>query len=245
MVILTDQLRLSTSGVKEIASVLDGGIDAGSLVLIEGEAETGKSVLAQYLAYDAVCSLKSGAVYYTTDMSVKSLLIQMKSISLNMMDYFLTGQFQITPVQVFLGAGDNSRQLRRLLSHIRNLNPLFNLVLLDALTPLFRHNDPKIKLDFVAECKELCQAERSIILVIEPYVIDEQLAPRLLALADYHLTLKTEEAIMESEKQDRRIFKTLEVTKAHGAVRIIGGRVRFDVLPGTGIHIVPYQDFKV
>jgi archaellum biogenesis ATPase FlaH len=245
VVTMSSLKRLSTSGIKEIASVLGGGIYAGSLVFIEGEAETGKSVLSQHIASDAVSSLKGEAVYYTTQKTVTGLLTQMKSLSLNMVDYFLTNRFQVFPIRAASSLSDNRRQLQRLIDHIHALDERFNLVLLDSLTPLMRHNDPKVKIDFFYQCKELCKVERSIVLVANPHVIDQPLAPRLSALTDYHLKLKSEEIVIDSEKHDRQYVKLLEVTKAHGVERNFSGRVRFEVVPQEGIHVIPFQELKV
>jgi flagellar protein FlaH len=245
MVTLSSLKRLSTSGIKEIASVLGGGIYADSLVFIEGEAQTGKSVIAQYITYDAVATLKGEAVYYTTQKTVSGLVIQMKSLSLNVMDHLLIGRLQIYPILTSNNLTDNEKQLQRLIDHIACLPRQFNLVVVDSLTPLIRHNDPKMKLDIFHQCKELCRDERSIILSANPHVIDEQLVPRLFSLTDYHLQCKSEEAVMDPEKPERQIFKILEVAKAHGAERPIAGRVRFEVVPGKGLRIVPYQELKV
>lgn len=245
MVLLTSGNRLSTSGIKEVAAILGGGIYADSLIFAEGEAQTGKSVFAQQFAYDAAATLNGKIVYYTTQLSVRGLLRQMKSISCNMLDYFLTDRFQIYPIASSKKRLDNRLQLQRLLRHIYFLPEQFNMVIVDSLTPLIRHDTQKTKIDFLHHCKAMCRDGRSIIITANPYVIDEQLAPRLFSLVDYYFKFRTEEAVMDQEKQDRQIFKILEVAKAHGAERDYTNRIRFEVLPGSGIHIVPLQDLRV
>ncbi|MFC1983137.1 hypothetical protein ACFLV5_05095 [Chloroflexota bacterium] len=51
------------TGVKEIADVLGGGIKTGSLAIIEGESKSGKSVLTQHLARDALNSPQNTVAY--------------------------------------------------------------------------------------------------------------------------------------------------------------------------------------
>lgn len=245
MVSLGSVKRLSTSGIKEIAAVLGGGIYAGSLVLIEGEAGTGKSVLSQHLTRDTLASLTNGVVYYTTEKTVKGLLTQMNSISLNVVDYYLTNRLQVYPIRIPTSFADNVKQLQRLLSHISSLHKRFNLVVLDSLTPLMRHSNPKTKIDFVHQCKELCQIERSIIIVANPFVIEEQLVPRLFSLTDYHLMLKSEQVLFDADKKEYRIVKILEVAKAHGVERQVAKRIRFEILPQVGIHIIPFNELRV
>ena len=48
---MTTTSDATTTGMKEIAESLGGGIREGSLVMVEGEAKTGKSVICQYIAY--------------------------------------------------------------------------------------------------------------------------------------------------------------------------------------------------
>ncbi len=70
------------TGVKEIAEALGGGIREGSLVFIEGEAKSGKSVLSQYIAWGVLCSRESSVACYTTDGSAEALINQMDSLAL-------------------------------------------------------------------------------------------------------------------------------------------------------------------
>lgn len=236
--------KVTTSGVKEIAKALDGGIFANSLVMIEGETGTGKSVLSQYLAHDAIASPYNRAVYYTTEKTARGLLNQMKSLSLNAIDSFLTSRFQIYPLRI-TRFDDNGIQFRRLLHHISNLDKQFNLVVLDSVTPLLQHGKIKDKIDFIYQCKKLCKMGRSIVLIANPHVIEEQLLPRMLTLVDYHLALKAEEVLFDSDRKEHRMVKVLEIIKSHGVEHQIIKRVRFEVLPQMGIHMVPFNELKL
>ena len=48
-----------TTGVKDIAEALGGGIREQALIIIEGEASTGKSVLSQHIAYGVLNAKQS------------------------------------------------------------------------------------------------------------------------------------------------------------------------------------------
>ena len=68
-----------------------------TLTLVEGQPDSGKSVLTQQMVWG---SLKRGctAVVFTTENTVKSLVSQMQSLNLDIMDYFLLSRLWIYPI---------------------------------------------------------------------------------------------------------------------------------------------------
>jgi flagellar protein FlaH len=75
------------------------GIPVGSLALIEGSSGAGKSVLTQQIIRG---SLQDGflVTLFTTENSVKSLVSQMQSIDLDILDYLLLGKLKVYPVEL-------------------------------------------------------------------------------------------------------------------------------------------------
>ena len=86
--------QIVSTGNREIDKKLGGGIPLGSLVLLEGQSDAGKSVVAQHLTYGALSSGMSMA-YYTTENTVKSLMSQMNSLNLDVTDYFLSDRLRV------------------------------------------------------------------------------------------------------------------------------------------------------
>ena len=95
-----------TTGIKEISEALGGGIRQGSLVVIEGESKTGKSVLSQHLAHGTLRSREHSVVYYTAETNLDDLLEQMYSVSLDVRQDFATdrmlGHVEELPILVTL-----------------------------------------------------------------------------------------------------------------------------------------------
>ena len=89
--------RVISTGSAEIDKKMGGGIPEGSLILIEGSSNAGKSVVTQQLIYGA---LNSGfrCVLYTTENTPRSLFRQMSSLSLDILDFYLLGAFNVYPV---------------------------------------------------------------------------------------------------------------------------------------------------
>ena len=94
-----DKKNILSSGNDEIDKKLGEGIPLGSLVLIEGENDTGKSVLCQQMRYGGLNQLYRIA-YYSTENTIKSMLAQMDSLSLDISDFYAWGYFRIYPVHL-------------------------------------------------------------------------------------------------------------------------------------------------
>ena len=88
-----------STGNSEIDKKLGGGIPQSSMTLIEGESDSGKSVLTQQMIWG---SLYDGfqVVLYTTENTVKSFVRQMASLSLEISDFLLLGKLKVFPIAV-------------------------------------------------------------------------------------------------------------------------------------------------
>ena len=86
-----------STGNSEIDKKMGGGIPLGSMTLVEGESDSGKSVLSQQMIWG---SLYDGfaVVLYTTENTVKSFTRQMNSLSLDVSDFMLLGKLRVFPI---------------------------------------------------------------------------------------------------------------------------------------------------
>ena len=91
--------KVISTGNDELDKKMGGGIPLRTLTLVEGQPDSGKSVLTQQMLWG---SLKKGcsAVVFTTENSVKSLVTQMQSLNLDIMDYFLLSRLWIYPIDI-------------------------------------------------------------------------------------------------------------------------------------------------
>ena len=242
---MTTTMDSVTTGVREIADALGGGIREGSLVMIEGEAKTGKSVLSQYIAYGILNSKETSVAYYTIEYDGEGLIAQMESLSLDVKQDFVTDRFRVCP----LYTGDyikNSKEcLQQLINHISALPKRFQLVMVDSVTPLITRVDPVAKMDFLQVCKEMCQKDRSIVLVVDRHIYEGKALYRAHAMSDYYLKLRSQDAMLDPGQVDTRAIKILDVTKLAGADRQAQGDIRFEVKPRVGIQILPFVKVRV
>lgn len=227
-----------STGIRDVDEKLGGGIPVGSLTLIEGHSDAGKSVLSQHLAYGTLSDNQISVVYYTTENTVKSLITQMESLSLHTMDYFLTDRFRIYPLGLRSDVEDMEKPFHLLTEHLSNLPKEFKLVIVDSTTLLLAHSDVVPIIDFFSKCKNLCSEGRTILLVTHSYAFDEEILSRTRSLCDAHIKVKLEVV-------GDRLVKVMEVHKVRGAERTTGDIVSFEVEPKIGIRIIPFSRAKV
>ncbi len=221
-----------STGSHELDSKMGGGIPLGSLTLIEGTSGAGKSVLAQQLMWG---SLKGGfrLSSFTTENGVKSLVQQMRSLSLDITDFVLLRRLRIIPVEVS-GLGKNAPTA--LLGAMRSETGT-DIIVVDSLTALINGcTDPQV-LGFFEGAKRICANGTTVLIVLHSYGVTQDLLTRLRSLCDAHLRLSTEE-------MGQKLVHMLEVTKVRGADRTTGNIVSFDVEPGWGMRLIPVNKVK-
>ena len=234
----SDDQAISTisTGNVEIDKKLGGGIPIGSLTLIEGLSDAGKSVLSQQFAYGGLHS-DITAAYYTTENTVRSLLAQMSSLGLDVTDHFLVDLFRVYPLKLPSIEMDPKTIFTRLTRHFETRCGPFKIIIVDSLTNIVTHSKEATIIDFFIACKELCDEGRTIIIVVHSYAFDETMLIRIRSLCDAHLKLKMEEV-------GERLVKMLEVSKVRNAERTTGNIISFEVEPKMGMRIIPITKAK-
>ena len=225
-----------TTGSTEIDKKLGGGIPVGSLVLLEGQSDAGKSVLCQHFSHSTLND-KISVACYTTENTVKSLLSQMNSLNLNVTDYFLCDRLRIYPVEMTAEDADTGDAFDALKAHFESLPPRFELIIFDSLTGMVAHADDRGIIDFFAGCKKLCDQGRTIVTIVHSYAFADQMLIRVRSLCDAHL-------VMKIDQLGERLVKTMEVAKVRNADQSTGNVISFDVEPGIGMKIIPISKAK-
>lgn len=234
----TDSKAAIITGLPEVDEKLGGGIPLGSLCLIEGDSDAGKSVLCQHLTHGTLQSGQTSVAYYTTENSVRSLVTQMDSLSLYTLDYFLAGHLRIYPLSVHSELRSAKQPFTLLTSHFARLPKRCALVIVDSITLLVSHSDPVGIIDFFSRCKSLCERERTVILVAHSYAFEEEMLSRTRSLCDARFRLRLEQI-------GDRMVKLMEVLKVRGADRPTGDVVSFDIEPKVGIRIIPLAKARI
>ena len=225
-----------TTGSTEIDKKLGGGIPVGSLVLLEGQSDAGKSVLSQHFSHSTLTN-KLSVACYTTENTVKSLMSQMNSLNLDVTDYFLCDRLRIYPVEMTAEDSDTGEAFSKLMAHFASLPSRFELIIFDSLTGMVAHAEDRGLIDFFVACKKLCDEGRTIVAIVHSYAFNDQMLIRVRSLCDAHL-------VMKMDQLGERLVKTMEVAKVRNADQSTGNIISFDVEPGIGMKIIPISKAK-
>ena len=235
MIAEPDAKRSISTGNNELDKKMGGGIPTGSLTLIEGQSDAGKSVLVQQLAWGA---LQDGfrVLFYTTENTVRSLLAQMTDLGLDIEDYFLLGRISIYAVPQAFNEEQSVSIFQMLRQHIAQREEV-DLVIVDSLTSFVSHVDDKETLTFFTLCKDFCDRNKTVMFTMHSYAFSEQMFIRLRSICDAHMRLRVEEV-------GDQLVKALEVAKIRGAEKSTGNVISFEVEPGLGMRIIPITKAK-
>jgi len=226
------------TGKHELDKKIDDGIPLRSLTLIEGEHDSGKSVLTQQIVWGG---MKQGLNIdiISSETTARNFITQMEDMRLDISEYYAWGYLRLFPIVVpglDLEKEDMEELLQRLLVHIRE-SPA-QVIIIDSLTLFTEHTTNEIIIDFFNECKNLCDRGKTILVSLHPYAFDEDTLVRIRATCDIILTLKR--ALMGD-----KYLMVLEVVKIRGAHKTRENVVSFEIIPGAGMKIIPISVAKV
>ena len=234
-----------TTGVRDIAYALGGGIKENSLIIIEGEAKTGKSVFSQHIAYGILHSKGSAVAYYSSDYNSETLSAQMDSMALKTGHALATDCLRIYKMGAANVLRDPEKSLQLIIDHITALPIRFKLIIVDSPSQIMIPLNRMAKIDFLQTCKELCEQGRSIILALDTHVFESKTQMRAYAMSDYYLRLKSQDMMLGKGQIDTRVIKSLDVTKLGGIERWGQESIRFEIKPRIGIQILPFVQIRV
>ena len=227
--------RNITTGSSEVDKKMGGGIPSGSLTLIEGQSDAGKSVLAQQMMWG---SLNDGCrvTLYTSESTVKSLMKQMNSLGLDVLDYLLLDRLRVYPIQMMQSDIDLEYALK-IVSQALQRETETDIIIIDSLTAFVTHVSLESAIEFFENCKNLCNDGQTIIIITHSYAFNEDMLIRVRSMCDAHLKLTIEQL-------GDKLLKSMEVSKIRGATRTTGNIVAFEIEPGWGMRIIPVSKAK-
>ncbi len=226
---------LISTGNSELDKKIGGGIPEGSLTLIEGQSEAGKSVLTQQLVWGALQNGKRVA-YYSTENTTRSLMRQMSSLSLDITDFFILGRINVYPIVSAPNEEEARRMLQAVLRHMAVMTDR-DILAFDSLSVFVSNIPEQDTLTFFTAVKNFCDEDKTLLLTMHSYAFSEPMFVRLRSICDAYLRLRVRE-------MGTQLLKELEVAKIRGADRSTGNVIAFDVEPSIGMRIIPITKAK-
>ena len=219
-----------------LEKILGGGIPLGTLTLLEGVSEGGKSVICQYFTYGAI-SHGRGVAYFSSEHTVDSLDDQMRSIGLGVSRSQKDQRLCMYPLPKPSTRDDPEKLLTALAADIERLPADQGFTILDSVSNLAELSQDRSVMGFFSSCHRLCAEGRTIVVVARSSAFDPNLLGRLHGLCNMHLCISGEMVMGKS-------VKILEVPKVNNADRHTDNRFSFQVEPEVGIKILPLSRVK-
>ncbi|WOF15620.1 flagellar accessory protein FlaH [Methanoplanus sp. FWC-SCC4] len=233
-----DDRHILSTGNPEIDKKLADGLPLESLTLIEGENDTGKSVMTQQIIWGAMKG-SMNVDLYTSENTAKSFLSQMDSMSLDISDYFAWGYLKIYPMHTIgfeWGEEEMNGILKRIIGKIQTSKS--EVIIIDSLTLLTESTSQSDLLAFLTNCKNLVDHGKTILITLHTYAFEEDTLVRIRSICDAHLFMK--KALIGD-----KYVMVMEVIKVRGARKTTGNVVSFEVHPGYGMKIIPMSTARV
>jgi flagellar protein FlaH len=235
---------LSTMG-RELDNAFGGGIPIPSLTLIEGDNDSGKTVISQQFINGAISSGLDATVI-TTENTTRSYLAQTKLLHLDFDRAFIEGRLRIIPIHVKDIVWTEfrlSKLLATLTSYVqRNQSKVF---LIDSMTYMFAEANIDDILTFFSRLKKLTEPNdpqvakaKTVIGTLHPRFHgdeSEELLVRIRALCDAHIKLA-------KEVSSGQIVRRIEVAKLKGSQLMTNKINSFEIHPAFGVRIVPTSE---
>jgi flagellar protein FlaH len=156
----------------------------------------------------------------------------MKSLSLDISDFFLLGRINIYPMRSAPTEDEARMLLRTALWHMNAKMIDRDLLAFDSLSVFVTNIPEQETLSFFMTVKNLCDQNKTLLLTMHSYAFI-----RIRSICDAYLRLRVGQI-------GDQLLKELEVAKVRGAEQGTGNVIAFDVEPGMGMRIIPMTRAK-
>ncbi|MEM1732286.1 MAG: ATPase domain-containing protein [Desulfurococcaceae archaeon] len=238
--LLVLETRVITTGNSELDIKLAGGIPVPSLIVVEGEHGSGKTVLIQQFIHGALLSgLRTTVI--TTEATTIGYVRQMIGVGFDVLNHYLNGSLIVYSSRIprIKWVESTGRTLLELVQNhiIRSVNK-YDVYVIDSFTTLIKGASAENVSNFLTIVKKLVDRGKTFILSIHPEGLDKETYLFLKAIADGYMELRNVE-------MGGRLMKALNIIKLKGAPTAYNTTITFEVDPAFGIKLVPMALAKV
>ncbi|MEM2856617.1 MAG: ATPase domain-containing protein [Candidatus Nitrosocaldaceae archaeon] len=226
-------IKIISTGNEEVDRQLGGGLPIPSLILIEGDHGSGKSVVtAQFMHGLLKDNMK---ILLISENSIKEYINKMKTIQYDFALHFLNNRLSILPLHVY-GVKWSKEQSKFLLPvigrYISVNSSRFDVIVIDSFSLLTMYASNESILDFLSRCKHMVSNNKTLIITIHNRSLMDDIATRVRSASDCYIRLK-------SVNVAGRDVKSMEIVKLVGAQSKVTSQFAFEIDPSFGIKIVP------
>ncbi len=205
------------------------GIPSGSLILVEGEHSTGKSVFLQRLTFGFLWNGHS-VTYLSTQLTTKDFIRQMYSLNFEILKFITQKTFVFFSLMPLL---KGTQQRDKFIQKFMNSEILYQreIVIIDGLSTLIKNNEGEETVaDLVNFFKRITGIDKVVIISVLPKEIDEEQLNTIRSAADIHI-------VFSNKTMGDEIKHIMTIKKYNGAVNQYIAKTTFKVMPKYGFII--------
>jgi flagellar protein FlaH len=227
-------------GIPELDRDLGGGVPTPSLILVEGDHGSGKTVFVQQIVH-AMLKNKSKVYVVSSEAMAKEYLSMMESVRLNPYSYYLHGHLKIYPLHVegarwgkalssfFLMVTANFLELRK---------ENYDVVVIDSLSVLTMDTPLYEFLTFITRIKNLVANGKTVVITIHPQFLSQESIMKLRANSDAYFVMQN--ACISGI--DVKLLKTVKLWGVSGERK---SSITLAVNPQIGLRVMPLSGVKL
>jgi flagellar protein FlaH len=227
-------------GIPELDRDLGGGIPTPSLILIEGDHGSGKTVFVQLIAY-AMLKHKSRVYVISSEAMTKEYLAMMESVRLDPSSYYLYGYLKIYPLHVEGGKWNkpmSSLFLNVTAKFLEEKKENYDVVVIDSLSVLTVDTPLHEFLSFITRIKNLVSNGKTVILTIHPEFLSSESVMKLRANSDAYFVMET----ATISGIDVKLLKTIKLWGANGERK---SSITLAINPQIGLRVMPLSGVRL
>ena len=241
--LLDDERSRIALGIRQFDQALRGGIQLGSMTLIEGSPASGKSVICENLASAALADGLLVA-FYTSMVESKRLVSHMASLGLSLPRSVSDNRFDIFP---FDPTYDDQQSASEIFERLRNSFSRMNeagvrVIIIDNISTVVSKASRGEIIHFFESCKDMSRRGLTFLVALRTSSIDGDLMGQLHSLFDTHLTLSLK---IEGDGPRADVVNLMEVGKSENVTTNRKTSVYFRVNPdqivdtNSSLFVVP------
>ncbi len=193
---------------------LGGGFPCGSLVPVEGDSGSGKSITCQRICFGLLENDVS-VTFISTQLTTKGFISQMQTLDYPIARDLLSGKLLFIPVLPLMqGTKSRSNFIQRLMA----AKSLFekDVIIIDMVSSLISHSaDTEKVLDLINFFKRMGSLKKTIILALDPDMLNPDIMHIFDSSSDMCLLIKT-------KREMENIRRSIVVNKFAGSeIRVI------------------------
>jgi flagellar protein FlaH len=214
----------------ELDRSFGGGIPRSSLVLIEGEDGSGKSILAQRIAF-GLLEHNTTVSYISTEMNTIDFINQMNSINYEIQQHLLNDRLMFIPMFPFLG---QVKMRDDFMDRLMKAKKIFekDAIIFDTMSFLLVQDSVKANqsFDIVNFVKKITTLNKILVFCVDPTHLNKDFLSLIRSIADVYIQVEAKMVL-------GNLLRVASVKRFRRCADDVATAFPFKVEPGNGLAI--------